>query len=169
MPRLAVVSRLDDPEAVRALVFAAFADFSEDDWNHCLGGAHVLAYDGADLVAHAAVVPRRLWVGTRPVTAGYVEGVAVRPDHQGRGIGTLVMGSVADLVAAYGLGVLSTGRTAFYERLGWERWRGATYVRSGDEVVRTADEDDGIMVLRGREPIDLTADITCEARSGDDW
>jgi len=67
--------------------------------------------------------------------------------------------------------VLSTGRHEFYQRLGWERWLGPTFVRRGEALVRTPDEDDGIMVLRfGRSrDTDLTAPIACEAREGDDW
>ena len=43
--------------------------------------------------------------------------------------------------------------------------------RSGDGLIRTLDEDDGIMVLRfgSSAEIDLSASISCEARSGDDW
>ena len=46
------------------------------------------------------------------------------------------------------LGALATGRWSFYERLGWERWRGPTFARDGDEVIRTEDDDDAVMVLR---------------------
>jgi hypothetical protein len=73
--------------------------------------------------------------------------------------------------STFELGALSTGLWDFYERCGWERWRGPTFVRHGDEIVRTADDDDGIMVLRfGRSgSADLTAAIACERRAGDDW
>jgi aminoglycoside 2'-N-acetyltransferase I len=73
--------------------------------------------------------------------------------------------------STFELGVLSTGLWDFYERCGWERWRGPTFVRHGDGIVRTEDDDDGIMVLRfGRSrSADLTAAITCERRAGDDW
>lgn len=170
------VSLVTDPPApllasVRALLDEAFGDrFSGDDWDHCLGGTHVVARSGDLLVAHAAVVPRTLWVDGRALRAGYVEGVATLPSWQRRGAGSLVMASVAEVVrASYDLGALSTGAYPFYERLGWERWRGATYVRIGDGVVRTADEDDGIMVLRCGTPLDVAAGLACEARPGDDW
>jgi len=63
------------------------------------------------------------------------------------------------------------GRHGFYERLGWERWRGPTFVRHGPELVRTEDEDDGVMVLRFDRSlaVDLSGSISCEARTGDDW
>ena len=70
------------------------------------------------------------------------------------------------------LGALSTGAHAFYGRLGWERWRGPTYVRtSGGAIERTEDEDDGVMVLRfgPSADLDLTLPICCEDRPGDAW
>ena len=159
-------------EEIRSLAEDAFDDgFSDNDWHHTLGGWHVLARDEA-LVAHAAVVERVLEVGGSAVRAGYVEGVATTPTRQGEGLGSLVMQRVRQLLeASFELGALSTGRHAFYERLGWERWRGPTFVRRGADIVRTADEDDGIMVLRygSTSGLDLTLPISCETRPGDDW
>jgi len=159
-------------EAIRALLVDAFVDgFSDDDWRHTLGGWHVLATDDA-LVAHAAVVERVLDVGGQAIRAGYVEGVATAPTRQGEGLGSLVMQRVGQLLEAeFELGTLSTGRHAFYERLGWERWQGPTFVRHGPDIVRTADEDDGIMVLRfgTTTGVDVALPISCETRPGDDW
>ena len=69
------------------------------------------------------------------------------------------------------LGVLSTSSHDFYGALGWERWRGPTFVRTGGQLVRTEDEDDGIMVLRfgPSQGLDLAAAISCDSRTGDDW
>jgi aminoglycoside 2'-N-acetyltransferase I len=159
--------------AVREMTFAAFTGrFDEHDWEHTLGGARVVALADGVPVAAGAVVPRTLLVGEREVHAGYVEGVAAAADRQGSGLGTAVMRAVDEAVRdRYELGVLSTSAHAFYERLGWERWQGPTYVRDGDTVVRTEDEDAGIMVLRidGSPFVNLTAALTCDARSGDDW
>ena len=62
-------------------------DFYEDDWEHSLGGQHALAWDGDELIGHAAVIQRRLIHGGRALRTGYVEGVGVRADRQGRGVG----------------------------------------------------------------------------------
>jgi len=162
--------RLDE---IRLLLHAGFVgDFSEEDWAHALGGWHVVALDDGDVVAHAAVVPRTIRVADEPFLAGYVEGVATLPDRQGEGLGSLVMEQVTRMVARqYQLGVLSTALTAFYRRFGWEPWGGPSYVRDGDRLVRTADEDDGIMVLRCGPTLALGLDgsIICDRRSGDDW
>jgi aminoglycoside 2'-N-acetyltransferase I len=61
---------------IRALMDVAFGSdgeeerFSDDDWQHALGGLHfVLEVDG-EIVAHAAVVERQLYVGGLPLRPG---------------------------------------------------------------------------------------------------
>jgi len=180
-----VVARTDElSEAllaeVRALLDAAFDDpahpeeaFDDDDWDHALGGTHVLLLDDERrVVSHASVVDRIIDVGGRALRTGYVEGVATRGSSEGEGHGTRVMEQVADLIAdRHQLGALGTGAFHFYVRLGWERWQGPSFVRRGDEVHRTPDDDDGIMVLRVDPSVvpDLTAPISCDDRSGDAW
>ena len=158
---------------VRLLLNDAFdGDFSDDDWQHTLGGWHVIGTDAGAVVSHAAIVPRRIGVGEDSFAAGYVEGVATRPDRQRQRLGSMVMTGAADVIRReFGLGVLSNSSHDFYRRLGWERWQGPTFVRSGGQLVRTDDEDDGIMVLRfgPSQEADLTAAISCDSRPGDDW
>jgi aminoglycoside 2'-N-acetyltransferase I len=159
--------------AIRELLDDAFAgEFAEADWENACGGRHIVVIAGSDVIAHAAVVPRVLEIGGRPFRTGYVEAVATAPEHQDEGFGSLAMRSAARIVRRdHELGALSTGRHAFYERLGWERWRGPTFVRDGAALTRTEDEDDGVMVLRfgPSATIDVTAPITCDPRPGDDW
>ena len=65
--------------------------FTDDDWDHALGGVHfVLDLDG-EIVAHASVVEREIHVDGRPLRTGYVEAVATAPGRQGAGFGSLVM------------------------------------------------------------------------------
>lgn len=163
-----------DRRAVRALLDRAFAgDFSDADWRHALGGWHAIIGSHEAVLAHAALVERRIVVGQRQLRAGYIEAVAVAPGHQRTGLGTVVMKKLHPLVCSrFDLGVLSTGAWHFYERLGWERWRGPSYVRAADgQRLRSAAEDDGIMVLRcaPTQAIDRTASITCDERDGDSW
>jgi aminoglycoside 2'-N-acetyltransferase I len=147
-------------------------DFSEPDWGNALGGLHFVAEDERGILCHASVVPRELHVEERPLRTGYVEAMATRPELQGRGIGTEVLRGVNDhIVDAYELGALDTGSDWFYRRLGWLRWRGPTFVRTADEVLRTEDEDGNIMVLSTpvSGPLDPEAPISCEWRPGDVW
>jgi len=158
---------------IRRLLDDAYADdFAEEDWQHTAGGWRVIVLDGQSPVAHAAVVPRLLHVSERQFQTGYVEAVATLTSKQTQGLGALVMSHATSLVRAhFEMGALSTGRLDFYKRFGWEPWQGPSFVRDGAELIRTPDEDDGLMVLRFGPSacIDLAAPITCEQRSGDAW
>jgi aminoglycoside 2'-N-acetyltransferase I len=166
--------------AIRAILVAAFEGdedgaFTEDDWQHALGGVHVIGATGGDIVAHASVVERPIEVAGRPLRAGYVEAVATAPECQGEGHGSAVMGEVNEVIrAGFELGVLGTGRFSFYERLGWERWRGPSFVRTAAGEVATPGDDGALMVLRTPStpvdpPLDLGAPISCDWRPGDVW
>ena len=160
-------------QEVRNLLDAAFdGDVTEEDWDHVLGGWHITWTEKREIVGHAAIVSRTLEVGEKALGTGYVEVVAVRPDRQGTGIGTRMMVAANDLIRAeFQLGALSTGAHGFYTRLGWQRWRGATYVRTQNGLVRTPEEDDGIMVLRfgPSQDLEITTSIACNKRPRDDW
>ncbi len=162
-----------DLDAIRALMDRAFdGAFTDDDWDHSVGGWHVVAIAEEAIVAHASVVGRTLDVADMSFDTGYVEAVATDPERHGLGFGTSVMRAAAELISEHHrLGALSTGEHHFYERLGWERWQGPTFVRNGDELIRTPDEDDGIMVMRfgPSAGVDLRSRIVCESRTGDDW
>jgi len=88
--------------AIRELLWAAFeADedgFSEDDWQHALGGRHVVVEDGGRIVSHAAVVERAIEIGGERLRAGCVEAVATVPEEQARGHGTRAMTAVGELI-----------------------------------------------------------------------
>ncbi len=168
-------AELDDATVVslHRLWQAAFRSFSVEDADHSFGGVHVLLLERGEVASHASVVPRDLVVGEQSFAAGYVEGVATDPDQQGGGLGSRVMTELARVVhERHTFAALSTSSTAFYARLGWERWRGPTYVRMSDGTLeRTEDEDDGIMVLRfgPSAEVDLTLPLVCEDRPGDSW
>ena len=162
-------------EALRRLVFGAFAGrFDEHDWEHTLGGVHVLAVEDGAVVAHGSVVPRVLAAGELGLRTGYVEGVATRQDRRRRGLATLVMAEAGKVVQeGYELGALSDGTRVpgFYQRLGWETWQGPTFVAGPQGRERTAEDDGSILVLRtpATGELDPAASITCDWRSGDVW
>jgi aminoglycoside 2'-N-acetyltransferase I len=162
--------------AIRALLWMAFArhegGFTEEDWAHSIGGVHIIGERNEEILAHASIVERELVVEDRAILTGYVEAVATHPGHHGRGFGSWVMEAVAsEIREAYPLGALSSSRRTFYERLGWKRWIGPTYVRTEHGSVRTPDDDGGVFVLLtpASPPIELTAPISCDWRSGDVW
>ncbi|MDQ5875171.1 MAG: GNAT family N-acetyltransferase [Actinomycetota bacterium] len=112
--------------ALRELLDEAFeGGFTDDDWDHTVGGLHVLAVEDGGIISHAAVVERLLMAADRPLRTGYVEGVATALEHRGRGHASTVMRAIGKLIrGSYELGGLSTGLPDFYARLGWELWRG---------------------------------------------
>jgi aminoglycoside 2'-N-acetyltransferase I len=168
--------RPDEVVALRELFDEAWSDdvegFTDQDWSHAVGGVHVIVEAHGRVVAHASVVQRELHSAGQRLRTGYVEAVATRPSHQRRGLGSLVIGEVGELIdRTYRLGALATGVVGFYERLGWVVWEGPTFVRTEAGLVRTAEEDGNVLVrLTPTSPeLDLSAPISCEWRPGDAW
>jgi aminoglycoside 2'-N-acetyltransferase I len=78
--------------AARALLDDVVAgEMTGADWEHALGGIHAMAWEGDGVIGHASVIQPRLWLGGRALRTGYVEGVGVRADHRGRGVGAALM------------------------------------------------------------------------------
>ncbi len=92
--------------AARDLLFVVFDDMTDEDWEHSLGGLHAIAWDGTEVVGHAALVQRRLLHGGRALRAGYVEGVAVRADHRRQGIAAAMMAELERRRGAHTTSVL---------------------------------------------------------------
>jgi len=164
-------------EDARGMVIEAFAgEFGEADWEHALGGMHALICHHGALIAHAAVVQRRLMYCDTALRCGYVEGVAVREDWRGQGLAAALMDAVEQVLrGAYQLGALSASEAGrpMYTSRGWLPWRGPTSVLAPAGLTRTPDDDNGLFVLPVALPNDLqldtTAEITCDWRDGDVW
>lgn len=171
-----------DLAEIQALLDDAFADdpLSEEDWEHCQGGRHVLTREGGRLVAYAAVVAREMLLDGRLLQVGYVEGVGVLRSRQRRGLGGTVMAPIEALVPdVHDALALSTSDEGlpFYLARGWRAWPGRTYVDTSaaphdvPRLRRTAEEDESLLVWPHGPFADLGPDteIACRARSGDDW
>ncbi|KUI22532.1 aminoglycoside 2'-N-acetyltransferase [Mycobacterium sp. GA-1285] len=159
------------------MVIDAFeGDFTEVDWEHSLGGMHAMIFDHGALIAHAAVVQRRLLYRHSALRCGYVEAVAVREDWRGQGLARAVMDAAEQVIrGAYQLGALSAteaGRPIYIAR-GWLPWRGPTSVLAPAGLTRTPDDDNALFVLPVSLPdgseLDTAAEITCDWRDGDVW
>ena len=130
----------------------------------------MLAQEGRELVGHASWVTRPLQPeGLPPLPTAYVEAVATLPWRQGGGVGSAVMRRVAEEIVGYELGALSPARPGFYERLGWERWRGPTAIRLGDGLIPTPGEEVMVLRLPLTPPLDVEAPITADWRPGELW
>ena len=158
---------------LRSLLERAFdGAFSDDDWHHALGGVHVCVTGSAGPISHGSLVDRTLVCAGETLRVGYVEAVATEESYRRQGHGARVMRRIGELIRArYPLAVLSTGTHAFYETLGWERWRGPTFVDGPHGRARTQADDGDVMILcTPRSPrLDLDGDIVCDWRSGDVW
>lgn len=159
--------------AARALLGEVFeGDYTDQDWENALGGLHALAWQGDELVGHAALVQRRLLHGGQALRTGYLEGVGVRADRRGRGHGAAIVAALERVVRrAYQLGALSATERAvgFYAARGWQRWQGPTWALTPDGRNRTVDEDGGVFVLPVTVPLDLSGSLTCDWRDGELW
>ena len=166
----------DEVAQSRDLLWAAFGTgdegFTENDWQHALGGQHfILEVDGL-IASHASVVERELHIAEQPIRTGYVEAVGTAPSQQRRGYGSALTAEVTEYIrTSFDLGALGTGEHAFYERLGWQTWRGPSFVRTPEGPQPTLAEDGFILVLlTPTSPVvDFGASISCDQRPGDDW
>jgi aminoglycoside 2'-N-acetyltransferase I len=176
--RLVHTSDLDveTREGARRMIVDAFGgadgDFSDADWEHALGGMHALIVVRGALIAHGAVVQRRLIYGDTALRCGYLEAVAVREDWRGQGLGSAVMDSLEQVLrGAYQLGALcasEAGRSLYVAR-GWQPWQGPSSVLTPAGVSATPDDDGTLFVMPITVELDPTAPLTCDWRPGDVW
>jgi len=155
-----------------AEAFAEWTDFTDSDWEHTLGGMHAIIAHRGVLVAHAAVVQRRLLYGGSALRCGYVEGVAVHEDWRGQGLAHAVMDAIEQVIrGAYHLGALSSSPIGekIYRPRGWLHWQGPTSVLAPGGPTRTPEDDGSIFVLPVDVELDVTAELTCDWRDGDVW
>ena len=146
-------------EELEAL-FAAFVD-----------PTHVLGYLDGMLVSHALWVTRWLQADQGPLLrTAYVEAVATEKTLRGHGYATAIMKRVQEEIQGYELGGLSPFSVAYYERLGWEAWRGPLTIRTGAGLVPTS-SDERVMILRlAKTPaLDRNGTLSAEWREGELW
>ena len=172
-------ARTEDLNAsIRArIIQLCIAAHQEEDFNNLftyvpLGGIHFLAYLDQQLISHALVTTRWLQPEGQPVLkTAYVDAVATLPAYQRRGYGSTLMRQLAsEIDHDYVIAGLETERLAFYERLGWEMWRGHLAGRSEQGLILTPKQS-GIMVLRlSQTPtLDLDQGLTIECQTGRIW
>ncbi|MFJ1565427.1 GNAT family N-acetyltransferase [Streptomyces erythrochromogenes] len=163
----------DELRAIRSLLDDAFeGDFADEDFEHALGGMHVLIGVDGRLAAHGSVVQRRVLHRGRALRTGYVEAVAVRADLRRRGLGGQVMARLEQVVAgAYVLGALSASQegAGLYLARGWSVWPGEVGALSPGGPVRLPEEEGSTYVWAppgGIRP-DPAARLDFDWRDGD--
>ena len=175
MIRSAHTSQLDNAtlRAARAMLEDAFdGELTAQDWDNCLGGIHLLAWEGDELVGHASVIQRRLVHAGKALRAGYVEGVGVRADQRRKGVASALMGDAEEIIRrAYDCGALGSSDDGlpFYTGRGWQPWRGTLQILTPDGIEDTTDEEHGWILVFGGE-LDLDGTLLCaDFRDGDVW
>lgn len=153
-----------------ALCTAAYEEDFTDMFDVLPGSVHLLARLDGRLVSHAAWVTRWLQPEGLPVLrTAFVEAVATAPEHQGKGFASAVLRELAARITDYELGALSPSDAAFYERLGWELWRGPLGIRTDLAIMPTPGEEAMILRLPKTPPLDLDRGMTAEWRVGELW
>ncbi len=132
----------------------------------------MICHHGA-LIAHAAVVQRRLLYRDSALRCGYIEGVAVREDWRGQGLAGAVMDAVEQVMrGAYQLGALSASEAGrhLYSARGWLPWQGPTSVLAPTGVHAHARRRRVGIRAPGLPWSSTPAEtITCDWRDGDVW
>lgn len=156
----------------RRLLELIFEDWTEHDWEHALGGVHVMAFRRELLVGHAAVVQRRLLYRGEALRTGYVEALGVQAAHRRAGVGGRMMSVLEGVIArAFELGALGATDVAaeFYRKRGWREWRGPLSALTPDGVRPTPEEAGAIYVLPVARQLDLDESLSADWRDGDVW
>ena len=157
-------------EQVKALCNEAYGEDLGGYFTDIGPGVHLLGWSGPALVSHLMWVDRALHLeGREPLRSAYVELVATRKRDQRHRYATRLMERFALESHGYDLGALSPSATSLYERLGWEKWRGALFVRHGETVEATPDEEVMVLRLPGTPALDLDASLTVDWRPGEVW
>lgn len=166
-----------DPGARNAIVNLCVMAHQDEDFKNLFsyvpsGGWHFLAFQDEQLVSHAMVTTRWLQPeGHSLLRTAYIDAVATLPSAQGRGHGSTLMHDLARQIdGEYVIGCLETDRVEFYERLGWQVWRGPLAGRSGQGLIPTP-EQHGIMVLSlSQTPaVNLDSMLTIECQDERIW
>jgi len=78
---------------------------------------------------------------------------------------------LVDEIQDYELAALSPFSVEYYERLGWERWRGPLFIRTKEGNLLPSLDDEEVMILRlPKTPVlDLSAPLSAEWREGELW
>ncbi len=163
----------DQKEVIYTLLYQSFDyDFSRDDFQHALGGMHILAYDQKHVVGHVSIVQRNMALGHHPVTVGYVEAMAVLESYRRQGIGRQLMQETNKIIEnCYQLGLLSASEEGFplYQSAGWHVWEGKLYELKQGSYIHSIDEEGGVLGWTKDKTIDFSQPLYCDFRSGDQW
>ncbi len=159
-----------------AIITVCIEAHNEPEFSHLFawvpaGGLHVLALRVGHVIGHAMVTARRVQpAGLPELHTADVDAVSVPPQQQGLGVGSAVMRKLAQEITGFDIACLETDRPGFYERLGWQVWRGPKAGRGPDGLIMTPAEETVLVLKLDRTPVlDLGSLLTIECQSGRIW
>ena len=121
-----------------------FRRYVEDDPSYRDENVWVAA-EGGRLVACVQIFPRTLRAGGAALALGGIGSVFTRPERRRSGIASALLTSAEAAMRERGMaiGMLFTGRLAWYESLGWLRWPSARaiYLRGDRSAARPCDAE----------------------------
>nr|WP_314265118.1 GNAT family N-acetyltransferase [uncultured Moellerella sp.] len=163
-----------EKEQIYQLLFQVFEQgFSREDFDHTLGGIHILAYDNHQLIGHVAIVQRSVIVDCSPFRIGYLEGLGVAEAYRRQGIGRKLMELSSEIIAnSYDFGLLSASEEGLplYQSLGWKIWTGELYESNRESYQRSFDDEGSVLFwAASSQNIAATSPLYCDYRSGDQW
>lgn len=155
---------------ILSLCNRAYEEDMEALFETFLNATHVLGYSDNQLVCHALWVTRFLQAGDHPpLQTAYVEAVATEARYRKRGFASAVMAHLAGAIQDYELAALSPFSVDYYQRLGWELWRGPLFIRQDSSLLHTPDEEVMIYRLPQTPMLNLNDPLSAEWRAGELW
>ena len=76
---------------------------------------------------------------------------------------------LAEEIQDFDLAALSPFSISYYEKLGWEPWRGPLLIRTDDGLLPTPDYEQATTGLPNTPELDLDAPLSAEWREGELW
>lgn len=160
----------EDRAAVVAMTSAAF-ECDYDVFLRSFGRmTHVIARADGRIVSHALWCDRGLQPeGMRVLKSAYVEAVATLPEYQGRGYASAIMRRLVEAISDYEIAALGPSDPAFYERLGWELWKGELFARRDGKLETVEDHEVMILRLPKSPELDVSRAMSVEWRELEVW
>lgn len=114
---------LDEVVRLRVISFGGDAERAREQEHRSIEAGQTWGLlDGRHILGTTRLAVLDHWFGGRRVPCQHVSGVAVPPEHRGRGVASALMRGVVDRGVLDGatLSLLYPATTALYRRLGWE-------------------------------------------------
>ena len=157
------------------LCSAAFEEEFEPYIANFVDPVYLLGTVGGRLVSHACWITRWMQIGqARFLRTAYVEAVATDVDWRGNGFASRIMQTLASFIQAidsppYEIAALSPATHSFYQRLGWQLWKGPLYGRKAGDLIAMPGEEVMVLPLAATPPFERNWPASIEWREGEVW